>query len=220
MSNAEDEAQELDGETALPAISYASPTTDDAHDIRLSRHDVACIIVRMIGVYVLLYSLQFLPSIFRYWGAPPLYQMQALLPFAVAAGIGVAVLFFSRNLSIWLLPRTAVIASTAPGSSQGQWMAMAFAVMGAYFVITSVPLLLWYVALIAMGPAEPYAPSRAVAVRSWDPIAGLVRHGAELIAGAWLFFGSKKLAAFWWRLRHPEFKQVLEVDHSGSDAAR
>ena len=75
----------------------------------------------------------------------------------------------------------------------------------------SVPLLAYYMARVIMEQGRAATQSELVArIETNGPI--FIHYGVELALGIWLFFGSKRLAAWWWRLRHPELPTAAGGD--------
>jgi hypothetical protein len=192
-----------------PSLPYASPLTNDPPHTHLSRVDVACIVVRVIGAYAVINSLQFLPSIIRLRDNSFNDQLPYIGAFAIAAGIGIALLLSSRKLGVWLLPHTVVNVEPPSAAPQAQWLAMAFAVLGMYFAASALPLLAWYVTVIVIPMRVSVASSIARSAAAGPTnTPGLIRHVVEFGIGVWLFLGSSSIARWWWSLRHPEFKSV------------
>jgi hypothetical protein len=107
-----------------------------------------------------------------------------------------------------MLPRTAVVASEPPGHGPAQFQAIAFSILGVYFCASAIPSLVYLLTRIigdgvSSGTGSPIS-------RAEGFLPSLLHYGVQILLGIWLFFGSKRLSAWWWQLRHPELQYAQE----------
>lgn len=190
---------------AIPYADRSTPSADHhGGSGGVTRRDVATIVVKLVGVYMILQGFPALIAIGQYgfgglghismsmWG-----YFLGMLGFYI--GIGALLLAFGDRAAKWLLPRPdgSRSAPPAPGSPV-ELQASAFAVAGVVIVaFWAVPGFIFdtWRYLFHNSPDAP--PGQIV-----DVMPFLVRHAMELALGTWLFYGSKRLSTYWHRLRH------------------
>jgi hypothetical protein len=189
---------------ALPYADRSTPHPDQHGGTGgVTRRDVATIIVKLIGVYMILQGFPAVIAIGQYgfgglgrinmsmWG-----YFLGMLGFYL--GIGVLLLAFGDRASKWLLPKPGGTSSGPPRpGSPVELQAAAFAVAGvvmiAFWAIPGFVFDTWRY-LVRNNPDAP--PGQILEVTPF-----LVRHAMELGLGLWLFYGSKGLSLYWQRLR-------------------
>ena len=195
------------------ALQYAQPGTSQPHQAGdthgLTRRDVAALALRLVGVYALLqgmYLLTYLPGLlmnYRAYRASSVAREMLLFglgPYALSLGVGAFLLLFADRLA----PR--LLLGPAPGQPDGappalvrtsgpELQAIAFSVVGLLLVVWSAKSL----AFVAWSIYASHRHNDAFERDGWGRYA--LEFVAECGLGVWLFFGSKRLAAFWQRLR-------------------
>lgn len=198
-------------DSAPPPIAYATEHTPDVGmNAPITRGDIACIAIRIIGFVAIATAL----STFGYDGvielmnlrggrSPFLYALAIL--FIAYFGGGVFLVMKGPALARWLLPRTAISVPHDPGPAAVQLQAIAFSVLGLVLVLWSISSLAGWVFFLlennARGGVQP-----AFDIRFRQALPMLINFGTQAALGVWLSFGSKRLAQWWQNLRHPEFR--------------
>jgi hypothetical protein len=114
------------------------------------------------------------------------------------------IFLFSHGLARFLLPRTVIAPTEAPGRGPSQIQAIAFSVVGVALFVSAAPTLVFMIATLILGQSRSVRTDR---ISAFVPsVANFIRYGTEAALGMWLFFGSKGLAAWWLNLRHPEWR--------------
>ncbi|MDB5304437.1 MAG: hypothetical protein JWM97_1986 [Phycisphaerales bacterium] len=213
----------------MQQISYAVPTTDARHESeQVTRGDVACIAVRLVGVYAILQAFPALMTAIALGTRYGRYNLAYLAAyFFVPAGFfAMGIFLFTRapRLGRRLLPSVTTGDFEQPGHGPTQLHAMAISIVGLLLFVWSAPSLAWLILSLLTGDSGR-AIQRTLASRTADSVPPLLTHGVQAALGAWLFLGSKGLAAWWGRLRHPEFRgpdasQSEDASRSGDDTAR
>jgi hypothetical protein len=147
--------------------------------------------------------------------------------FLIPATLGAAGIFlFTRapRLGRRLLPRVAIGDLEQSSHGPTQLHAMALSIVGLLLFVWSAPGLMWLILSLLIGD-NGRAIQRTLASRVGDSAPPLLTNGVQAALGVWLFLGSKGLAAWWGRLRHPEFHgpdspHPDAASPSGDDAAR
>jgi hypothetical protein len=201
--------------TAAPPaqpIPYALPETSrpyQAGDAQgLTRRDVASLALKLVGIYALLqgtYLLVYLPGLlisYREWSTTVGVEMLflGLGPYALSLAIGVVLVLFGDRLAPRLLPHSSAAAGLGPPTlvrtTGPELQGMAFSVVGVLLVVWSARSLI----LAAWGLSQSQRADLGIfREQGWGQY--LLQFALEFGAGVWLFFGSKRLAAFWQRLR-------------------
>ena len=195
----------------MAALPYAQPDTSRPHqagDSRgLTRLDVAALALRVVAIYALLqgmYLLVYLPGLlmnYRAYRSASIGTEVLLLglgPYALSLGVGVMLLLFADRLAPRLLPEPAAGQEDgAPPAlvrtSGPELQAVAFSVVGLL-------LALWSAKSLALAAWHFSRKQDAVdALDAWGTQA--LEFAVECGLGLWVFFGSKRLALFWQRLR-------------------
>ncbi|MDB5353775.1 MAG: hypothetical protein JWN24_228 [Phycisphaerales bacterium] len=214
---------------AVQQISYAFPTTDARHESeQITRGDVACIAVKLIGVYVFLQAFPVLvfaaTGSTRYGRFDLQYLATSMIVPAVLCGVGVFLFARAPRLGRHLLPT--IVPAQLEQHSHGptQFHAMALSVAGLVLFAWSAPHLAWFGYSVLAGDSGQ-SIQRSLSSRVAGSSPTLFIHGGQAALGVWLFLGSKGLAAWWARLRHPEFRgqdtsQSKDTLNSGDDATR
>lgn len=164
---------------------------------RLTRHDLAVVGLRLIGVYLLLRVLD-LSGLLAWRSleyrliAPELVALS--LPYAASGAAGLALVLFAHPLASRLMgtrrPEGVPVTWTA-----NELQAVALSVVGIVLVAHAVPK------IVSQFINERYSLRDR---QGWDRTAELVRVGI----GIYLFFGSRGIAALWRRLRGAESPPV------------
>jgi len=169
----------------------------------VTRRDIATIIVKLIGVYMILQGFPALVAIGQYgFGGLGRISMSMWAYFlgmlGFYLGIGALLLAFGERAAKWLLPRPDGSGSAAPWpGSPVELQAAAFSVAGVVIIaFWAAPGLIFdtWRYLFHNSPEAP--PGQVVELMPF-----LLRHAMELAVGLWLFYGSKRLSLYWQRMR-------------------
>lgn len=185
---------------AADTLAYASPL--DAPPATLSVPDLATVLLKLFGVYQLVQALPLLAYIpFGIFAGAYGGSSQALLyviPLGVPLLVGVLLLTCARWIAVALFGRMGD-RHMRMGMPGRKFQAVAFSVAGVVIFIYGVTEFLQAVVTKLASAdgldidAEPVG---------WSDVAqSLASAAVQIVGGLWLFFGSKKLAAFWHRLR-------------------
>lgn len=192
-----------EGNSGSPALAYADPATPRPHvAASTSRWDVAAIILKLTGIYLVV--VQGLPALahavdYGTGGTTRFSRSLALLYgvlFVLFSIFGLVLMLTADRLAGWLLPRLDgyPTAAQTPTSARGV-QEVAFSVLGIYLVaVDAIPGLAMY---LWRWVAEP--DSAIIAHTDVAPF--IVEHLVQLVVGLWLFFGSRQLANYWQRRR-------------------
>jgi hypothetical protein len=189
-------------------LGYAEPRGIDPN-APLTTGSVAILAVRLLGVYCLiqgapiLYQLPALAFMISNveWRQAIMYALVSLSP-AIYLGVGVLLLARSRPIAMFVLGARPSAGPDEPAPSRVDGHALqslAFAVVGVVLFVQGMSEL---VLLFASGFRDSEIsgrdiPSSIVQGNTPRLLAAVVRGGA----GAWLFFGAKRLASYWLRVR-------------------
>jgi hypothetical protein len=188
-------------EAEATTIAYADTSTPRESDHSamspVTRHDVASLAVRILGIYIAVQGLQFLGMLtsfgFRMSGFTSTYAIAFIIYEAVAA----VLILMAGRFGMWLLPRAVKLPNTVPGSTAAtDLQPVAFAVIGVLLAFWAAPEILsalWR-NTYRSGPIAFREPAQ-------DLMLSLFRPAVQFVLGVWLFFGSKGLARYWRRIR-------------------
>ena len=196
-----------DGPENGTAIPYADRSTPHPEHHGggggVTRRDVAAIVVKLVGVYMVLQGFPPLVTLGQYGlagpaGIPAYVWLYSLAMLGFYVGIGSLLLAYGDRAARWLLPRPDRSESAPPATgSPVEWQAAAFAVAGVVIIVFwAAPGFLFdlWRHFFRNNPDAP--PGQIV-----EAVPYLVRHALELALGLWLFYGSKRLSLYWQRLR-------------------
>lgn len=181
-----------------PAIPYADASVPTAQESALTsgitRGDIAALAVRLFGIYLLLQALPLAAyivtdalQISRAWrrldSGFALYAIYLM----VFAGVGTWLVVKATRVAMWLLPKaTGNPSIPAISGSAHDMQAVALSIVGLYLALSAFPDLAAIFARYANSDREM--------------LPGLIKAGAQLIAGLTLFFRAKRVSAYWQRI--------------------
>jgi hypothetical protein len=166
----------------------------------MSREDIVAIASRLFAVYLLVISFRFFAGLFQAgalngFGAAGLV---ALVLVAVAPLLVAALLwFFPLSIASQLLP----VMRSRPEplkASAVQVQEIAFSVLGLWILATALSDATYWVAATIQWSSLP----ADVATGYWDDKAAMFATFVEILIGAWLVIGSRKLADLLHRFRY------------------
>ncbi|HZL34280.1 MAG TPA: hypothetical protein VFC78_03155 [Tepidisphaeraceae bacterium] len=177
--------------------------------------DAAFMAMRLIGIYVLILSFRWFVDLATLpphspHGGTSLFFTYGILG-AVYFAIGLFLIINAMALARWLVPRTAVMVTQEQSPPPAQFQAIAFSIIGVLMVIWSVPSV-FSITYVLLGGGSRRAIQTDFSTRFQSAAPSLIRFAVEAALGMWLFFGSKRLAAWWWSLRRSEFIERDEPD--------
>lgn len=205
-----EEADASASNVSPPSLAYAGPVKD-AHELEdgpLSRFDMAVIAIRMLGLFALLQATANVGWVAAsVWAWLRAGRFTTVMPdllmtlFPMAAYALGSFLLLTRALAIaaYVLPGVSQEAVGREKPAVQQLQGAAFAVAGILVCIWAIPeaaIALWWQLQINSGEAPD--GTIAFTTERW------VTFAVQMLLGIFLFMGSKRLAAFWHRLRHPE----------------
>jgi hypothetical protein len=188
-------------EAEATTIAYADTSTPRVSDHSamspVTRHDVASLAVRILGIYIAVQGLQFLGMLvsfgFRVSSVSSTYAIAFIIYEAVAA----VLILMAGRFGMWLLPKAVMLPNTVPGSTAAtDLQPVAFAIIGVLLAFWAAPEILsalWR-NTYRSGPIAFREPAQ-------DLMLSLFRPGVQFVLGVGLFFGSKGLARYWRRIR-------------------
>jgi hypothetical protein len=201
---------------APPSLSYADADSDldvGELNVRADGFDIAVVALRLLGIYLLLQGSIALTlvgnairSLFFGGGRQGVLDISLqLLPFAICLAAGVSLLKAAPALALRLLPRRGSDASAGerPATGSRSLQALGFSIAGAIVVAQAVPRFCYSLTLTFIRNYDVYSRPRQLS----DFLVTLLQPTVEIALGVWLFFGSKGLAHYWHRIRHPELHQ-------------
>jgi len=187
----------------VPYADRNTPRFDLASDLAgVSRHDLATIALRLLGIYALLETVPILARLaawILFEGRLParLFLYDAII-LATMIVCGLVLVIYAPWLSEKILPKPVTTNPVVPNTlTLMDVQAVAFSVIGVLVIVA------WAIPGF-MSDGERYLfGSRVGGVEpSFDAFKPyLLRHGVELSAGLWLFYGSEGLARHWRRIR-------------------
>lgn len=172
-------------------LSY-EPTGESVRAVP-SRLDVAVIALRLIGIYILvqaaLLGAMLIPGIVSAFSISTVLK-ELILPLVLiagVAGVGGCLLVFSEWIGRRILPRDG--GGPAAGAlDSSTWQAIAFAVLGVYLIVESMPRIVANTVYYGFGESEIMGAQR---------LSDLV----QIAVGVVLFFQARGLAGLWHKLR-------------------
>ena len=189
--------------TAAPPLPYADTSTPRPEQIGASsgitRGDVASLALKLLGIYFLVQSasafiflIEITISSLRSWQAGrTVYYVAAT---AMQLAVGLILLLRGDRIALRLLPKSPHQIPSSPGSPV-ELQAAAFAVVGVFFALTSLPELASTIVQLANDAAQSIQPEHSAQF----VIRQVMKPAAQLFLGVWLFLGSKRLTAYWQR---------------------
>jgi hypothetical protein len=183
-------------ETGPIAVAYERPSQDS-----LTKYDLGVLAVRLLGLYVLFYSLIYatlIPSYFMYPmpGGPQnwVVLMTSAVPCVIFAAVGT----FLLRQTAWVVRRAfpEFVAAATLSASGRDLQAVLFSAIGVWLVGSTVPELARFAAQYWL--TGRLAPSGS----SIDAVPGMAATVVQIVMGAFLFTRAKGLSALWHRLRY------------------
>jgi hypothetical protein len=199
-SGVNDMSDQMPEAEATP-IAYADTSTPRASDHSamspLTRHDVASLAVRILGIYIAVQGLQFLGFLVSFGFRVSSVTSTYAIIFSIYEAVGAVLILMAGRFGMWLLPKGVMLRNTSPESSPAtDLQPVAFAIIGVLLAFWAVPEILsalWR-NTYRSGPIAFHEPAP-------DLMLTLFRPAVQFLLGAWLFFGSKALARYWRRIR-------------------
>lgn len=182
-------------------LSYADPFTPRAehHGTTLTRRDLSALAVKLIGLYLIVQAIPAVVGIAGWIldGAPRSGIGYYLGNFGFFVGLGLVLIAMGDRIGAWLLSDPAPVPSEPAAPDIRNVQAAAFAVVGVMLIAVWALPGFFYDGWRYLYGTRPASASERL--RELRPL--LVRHTVELVLGLLLFYGSKRLAAYWHRLR-------------------
>jgi hypothetical protein len=204
------------GDAASPApLAYATSREAEPTTGGMTRGDIASLAIRIIGIYLIVQSLPYLALSVEYFQDNIYRIVGGLVPFLACLFFGGALVIFATKIAGWLLPRTAVVATEPPGHGPAQFQAIVFSIIGVLLVVWSAPTLVYILAVFLLGSRGSIQLSPLA--RLTTSLSSILQYGAEFAIGIWLFFGSKRLSAWWWSMRHVEYRDASQDEQSPAE---
>jgi hypothetical protein len=173
----------------------------------LSRIDVATLAVRVIGIYCLFQSLGVfyaLAMLLLSGDRLPRNVAVYVAPYFAPLAAGLLFLIKAEPIARRMLPKGGTYAE-APAVRPGRELqSLTFAVVGIWLWVEAFRYLALGLARLAVRNEGGDLPVWAAVQRDFVPAIALIA------GGCWLFFGGKRISAFWHRIRHPELHQPGE----------
>jgi hypothetical protein len=193
--------------TALPYANAAGGPDGAELRARATRFDIAVVALRLLGLFILYEG-----AVALSWeiagfadiagGARTVREVAfGLLPPAVCGAVGVLLLKGAPRIAIAILPQSGNEGSSGgPSAGSVSLQGIAFSLAGVMLMAYAVPKFISLFVGTLRQVNDVYSAPR----HGGDFVAVLLEPGLQIAIGAWLFVGSKRLAAYWHRLRHPE----------------
>lgn len=171
-------------------------------------HDIAFLAVRILALWTFIGALgsvsSLVPQLFMLRsGVEITFTLLASVVILIVMGIPVVMWIWSRPLARLILSPGAREGEPTPPHGRSDLLAGAFAIVGVYFVLLSIPPLAWMAFSILTERGD------------W-------RYGIQAIVstvlGIALFFGSHGLTRFWQRLRSPNPLRSPQQEDTPPDA--
>jgi hypothetical protein len=160
---------------------------------------VAALAVKLMGLYLIVQAIPAVVAIVGWMmdGAPHGGAGYYLSTFGLSAGLGLVLLAVGDRIGAWLMADPSPLPSEPAPPDVRNVQSAAFAVAGVMLIaVWALPGLVYdgWRSFYALNPVD--AQQRAIEGRPY-----LARHVVELLLGLFLFYGSKRLSAYWHRLR-------------------
>ena len=192
--------------TAPESLPYADSTTP--HPLQtgggggVTRHDLATLALKLLGIYMLVQALAAAGSAgelltYGVRGLPWTFVFFQIALVAFYGGIGWLLLLYGQRAAHRLLPEP------LPGTAQPSATLSVTELQSAAFSVVALILVLVFALPGFIYDGWMYWGSNPAdaAERMAQLKPDVARHVAELIFGVWLFYGSKRLAGYWRRIR-------------------
>jgi hypothetical protein len=190
-------------EAEATTIAYADTSTPHVSDHSamspITRHDVASLAVRILGIYIAVQGLQLLGMLVSFGFRVSSVTSTYAIAFIIYEAIAAVMILMAGRFGMWLLPKAVMLPNTSPESSAStDLQPVAFAVIGVLLAFWAAPEI-----LSALWRNTYTYRSSQIAFRepAQDLMLSLFRPVVQFVLGAWLFFGSKGLARYWRRIR-------------------
>jgi hypothetical protein len=179
--------------------------------VRASRFDVAVVALRLLGIYVLMqgavtvtWVVSAIRALLDGGGLSRLIQfMVQLLPFAICMAVGIYLLKLAPALALRILPRRGGgenVPADERETGSVSLQAVGFSIAGAVVVALAVPRFCYSLFSTFLRNSDVYSPPTNL----YGYLNALLQPTLEIAFGVWLFVGSRRLAAYWHRIRHSE----------------
>jgi hypothetical protein len=147
----------------------------------MTRREIASLAIKLMGVFVLLKSIAFVPMVF--------------------SGMFVLVIVLSDKAAVWLIKEDNSIENTNTSISKEDVMVIAVSCIGLYFIVAAMPMLITAflnnAVYMRRQMGSPFiGPSGLMNI-----FRNLIAPAVQIALGVWLFAGSKGIVKFWKRIR-------------------
>jgi hypothetical protein len=184
-------------------IAYATAATPSPRQLAAARGitlgDVAVLIVKVVAIYVVLqaiYLSAYFVSIFVFRGYG-WANLGFFIVMAVYVAVGMVLFLKASTIGLWLLPSRPIPSDVPPATgSPSQVQSIAFSIIAVFVATQSLPAFI--VALLRFTYQSALNLPRD---GSRDLAQTLLMPGIELLIAIALFLGSKRLSAYWQRIR-------------------
>jgi uncharacterized membrane protein len=179
----------------------------------MTRREIASLAIKLMGVFVLLKSIAFVPMVFsgmfyavRSYDSAGLLQtafvlMTSILMTVIPLAFSVLVIVLSDKAAVWLIKEDNSIENTNTSISKEDVMVIAVSCIGLYFIVAAMPMLITAflnnAVYMRRQMGSPFiGPSGLMNI-----FRNLIAPAVQIALGVWLFAGSKGIVKFWKRIR-------------------
>ena len=166
----------------------------------MSKREIASLAIKLMGVFLVVTSLGYLPMVFGFTNASGLWQ--GVLRFIGCLGspaLGGLIIVYSDKIAARLIREDNVyVTSGEDAMTKNDVMAIAFACVGLHIAVTAVPQIFSTLIRFISYPVLREGQSFSAGVRS---ITTIIAPVVKLCLGIWLFVGSRAIVRLWHKIR-------------------
>ncbi|MDH4202324.1 MAG: hypothetical protein OEV87_05480 [Phycisphaerae bacterium] len=176
----------------------------------MTKREIASLVIKLMGVFILLKSIAYLPTVFgAFYTINQAGITEALSKFLYGAMISISAIIpfvwsvliiqFSDKAAAWLIKDNDAIEKPATSIHRDDVMTIAISCLGLYFIVAATPML---IRGLSTYPMYTRAGMNFVGLaRFWNITKQLIAPTVQIGLGIWLFAGSRGIVKLWKKIR-------------------
>jgi len=173
----------------------------------MTKREIASLVIRLMGVFILLKSIGYVPSVFGAFYSMAqmensevfnkfLYGIMIIVGAVLPLAWSVLIIIFSDKAAAWLIKDNNAIEKPETSINKQDVMVIAVSCIGLYFVVAAAPMLIRALSIYPM-----YTRSGALHSRFWIIVRDLIAPAVQVALGLWLFVGPEGIVKLWKKIR-------------------